>query len=55
MYIRWLIIIIIIFFFFFTRWDLFVSVLVDGFSVEFAWQQISSSLKDSYQYSDRSQ
>ena len=31
------------------------SVLADGFSQEFEWQQVSSSLQDSSHYSDRSQ
>ena len=29
--------------------------LADGFSLEFEWQQVSSSLQDSSQYSGRSQ
>ena len=29
--------------------------LADGFSQEFEWQQVSLSLQDSSQYSDRSQ
>ena len=33
----------------------FTSVLADGFSLEFEWQQVSSSLQDSSQYSGRSQ
>ena len=39
----------------FTLLVFFTSVLVDGFSREFEWQQVSSSLKDSSQYSGRSQ
>ena len=31
------------------------SVLADGYSREFEWQQVSSSLQDSSQYSGRSQ
>ena len=33
----------------------FTSVLPDGFSLGFEWQQVSSSLQDSFQYSGRSQ
>ena len=33
----------------------FTSVLADGFSLEFEWQQVSSSLQDSFQDSSRSQ
>ena len=33
----------------------FTPVLTDGFSLEFEWQQVSSSLQDSSQYSGRSQ
>ena len=39
----------------FTLLEFFTSVLADGFSQEFEWQQVSSSLQDSSQYSDRSQ
>ena len=35
--------------------EFFISVLADGFSQEFKWQQISSSLQDSSQDSGRSQ
>ena len=31
--------------------EFFTSALADGFSVEFEWQQVSSSLQDSSQYS----
>ena len=34
---------------------LFTSALVDGFSLESEWQQVSLSLQDSSQYSGRSQ
>ena len=34
---------------------LVVVVLADGFSLEFEWQQVSSSLQDSSQYSGRPQ
>ena len=33
----------------------FIPALADGFTLEFEWQQISSSLQDSSQYSSRSQ
>ena len=33
----------------------FTSVLPDSFSLKFEWQQVSSTLKDSSQYSGRSQ
>ena len=33
----------------------FTSALADGFSLEFEWQQVSTSLQDSSQYSGRSQ
>ena len=39
----------------FTPWEFFPSVLADGFSLEFEWQQVFSSLQDSSQYSSRSQ
>ena len=39
----------------FTPWEFFTSVLADGFSLESEWQEISSSLQDSSQYSGRSQ
>ena len=35
----------------FTPLEFFTSVLVDGFSLEFEWQQVCSSLQDSSQYS----
>ena len=35
--------------------EFFTSVLADGFSLKFEWQQVSLSLQDSSQYSDRSQ
>ena len=35
--------------------EFFTSVLADGFSLEFEWQQVSSSLQDSSQYSGRLQ
>ena len=34
--------------------EFFPSVLADGFSLEFEWQQVSSSLQDSSQDSGRS-
>ena len=39
----------------FTPLEFFTSVLANGFSLEFEWQQVSSSLQDSSQYSGRSQ
>ena len=39
----------------FTPWEFFTSVLADGFSLEFEWLQVSSSLPDSSQFSGRSQ
>ena len=38
-----------------TPCEFFISVLADGLSLEFEWQQVSSSLQDSSQYSGRSQ
>ena len=38
-----------------TPLEFFTSVLADGFSLEFEWQQVSSSLQDSFQYSGRPQ
>ena len=43
------------FFFFFTPLEFFTSVLTDGFSLEFEWQHVCSSLQDSSQDSGRSQ
>ena len=39
----------------FTPLEFFTSVLADGFSLEFEWQQVSTSLQDSSQYSGRPQ
>ena len=39
----------------FTLLEFFTSVLADGLSLEFEWQQVSSSLQDSSRYSGRSQ
>ena len=39
----------------FTPWQFFTSVLADGLSLEFEWQQVSTSPQDSSQYSGRSQ
>ena len=39
----------------FTPLKFFTSALADGLSLEFEWQQVSSSLQDSYQYSGCSQ
>ena len=38
-----------------TLLEFFISALVDGLSLEFEWQQVSSSLQDSSKYSGRSQ
>ena len=38
----------------FTPLEFLTSVLADGFSLEFEWQQVSSSLQNSSQYSGRS-
>ena len=35
--------------------EFFMSALADGLSLQFEWQQVSSSLQDSSQYSGRSQ
>ena len=45
-----IIIIIIIIIIILLFWEFF---LADGFSLEFEWQQITSSLQDSFQYSGR--
>ena len=39
----------------FTPLEFFTWVLADGFSLEFEWQQVSSSLQDSSQYSGHPQ
>ena len=39
----------------FTPWEFFTSALVDGLSLEFEWQQVSSSIQDSSLYSGCSQ
>ena len=39
----------------FTPLEFFTSALADDFSLEFEWQQVSSSRQDSSQYSGRSQ
>ena len=39
----------------YTPLELFPSANADGLSLEFKWQQISSSLQDSSQYSGHSQ
>ena len=48
-----IIIIIIIIVIIIIPLEFLTSVLADGFSVEFEWQQVSSSLQDSSQYSGR--
>ena len=50
-----LIIIIIIVIIIIHSLELFTSALADGFSLESEWQQVSSSLQDSFQYCGRSQ
>ena len=44
-----------LFYYYFTPLEFFTSVLADGFSLEFGWQQVSSNLQDSSQDSVRSQ
>ena len=39
----------------FTPWEFFTSALAGGLSLKFEWQQVSSSLQDSSQYSGCSQ
>ena len=39
----------------FFSMEFFTSALADGLSLVFEWQQVSSSLQDSFQYSSRSQ
>ena len=39
----------------FSPWEFFTSALAESFPLEFEWQQVSSSLQDFSQYSDRSQ
>ena len=48
------IIIIIIIIILLLFWEFFPSALADGFSLEYEWQQVSSSLQDSSQYFGRS-
>ena len=48
-------IIIFIYSHYFYLLHIFTSVLADGLSLEFEWQQVSSSLQDSSQYSGHSQ
>ena len=43
------------YYYYFSFESFFTSALADGFSLEFECQQVSSSLQDSSQYSDRSQ
>ena len=49
----WSIIIIIIIII--IPWKVFTSVLADGFSLGFEWQQVSSSLQDTSHFSGCSQ
>ena len=39
----------------FFFWEFFTPALIDGFSLESEWKQVSLSLQDSSQYSGRSQ
>ena len=48
-------IIIIIIIIIIYSFEFFISALANGFSLEFEWQKVSSSLQDSSQYSRRSQ
>ena len=50
-----LIIIIIIIIIIINPWEFLTSALADGCSLKFEWQQVTSSLQDSFQYSGRSQ
>ena len=50
-----IIIIIIIIIIILIIWEIFTSALADSFSQESGWQQVSSSLWDSSQFSGRSQ
>ena len=50
-----LIIIIIIIIIILLFWEFFTPVQADGLSLEIEWQQVSSSLQDSSQYSGRFQ
>ena len=43
------------YYYYYYPYEFFTSALADGFSLEFVWQQVSSSLQDSSQYSSRSQ
>ena len=49
------IIIIIIIIIILLIWEFFIPALADDFTLESEWQQVSSSLQDSSQYSGRSQ
>ena len=51
----WATIIIIIIIIIYYLLEFFASVLADGLSLEFEWQQVSSSLQNSSQYSGRFQ
>ena len=42
-------------YYYLLSFEFFTSALVNGFSLEFEWQQVSSSLQDSSQYFGRSQ
>ena len=51
----WIVSIIIIIIITLLILEFFIPVLADSFPLEFEWQQVSSSLQDSPQYSGRSQ
>ena len=48
MELKWIIIVTLLF------WEFFTPALVESLFLEFEWQQVSSSLQDSSQYSGRS-
>ena len=43
-----------VYYYYYTVLEFFTSVSADGLSLEFEWQQVSSSLQDSFQDSSRS-
>ena len=49
-----IIIIMIVIIIIVTPWEFFTPALADVLSLEFEWQQVSLSLQDSFQSSDRS-
>ena len=42
------------YYYYFVPWEFFISAFAGGLSLECEWQQVSASLHDSSQYSDRS-